>query len=163
MRSPFQYMDLNSDLVTEFSGELKHGTCHFYTRYTGIWKIYSVYGNLKTRWNVILCQKPICGCGYQLALISIKLILGIYRRRGRRRRWLIATKLATLIRTKDSSIHGNIWKNQQLPKVFLHDAKNHKCRPCVWKFYAVRHYACYKSNTNKRNYLLPESFGILWW
>ena len=29
------------------SGELRHGTCHFYTMYTGISKIHSVHGNLK--------------------------------------------------------------------------------------------------------------------
>ena len=43
----------------------------------------------------------------------------------------------------EGSIHESIWKNQQPPTVFLHDAKNHKYR------IAVRHYAHYRSITNK--------------
>ena len=42
----------------------------------------------------------------------------------------------------EGTILGSIWKNQQPPIVFLHDAKNHK----YWT--AVRHYACYRSSTN---------------
>ena len=30
-----------------YSGELMHGTCHFYTKYTGVSKIDIVYGNIK--------------------------------------------------------------------------------------------------------------------
>ena len=37
------------------SGELRHGTCHFYTIYTGISKISSVYGNLKDQMKLDLC------------------------------------------------------------------------------------------------------------
>ena len=44
----------------------------------------------------------------------------------------------------EGTILGSIWKNQQPPTVFLHDAKNHK----YWT--AVRHYACYRSSTNNR-------------
>ena len=45
-------------------------------------------------------------------------------------------------------IHESIWKNQQPPTVFLQVVKNHK----YWT--AVRHYACYRSNTNNK---LPSS------
>ena len=38
-----------------YSGELRHGTCHFYTRYTGISNINSVYGNLKDQMKLDLC------------------------------------------------------------------------------------------------------------
>ena len=38
-----------------YSGELRHGTCHFYTMYTGISKIHSVYGNLKLQMKLDLC------------------------------------------------------------------------------------------------------------
>ena len=44
----------------------------------------------------------------------------------------------------EGSIHGSIWKNQQSPTVFLHDAKNHR----YW--IAARHYARYRSNTNNK-------------
>ena len=37
------------------SGELRHGTCHFYTMCTGISKIHSVYGNLKDQMKLDLC------------------------------------------------------------------------------------------------------------
>ena len=37
------------------SGELRHGTCHFHTMYTGISKIHSVYGNLKHQMKLDLC------------------------------------------------------------------------------------------------------------
>ena len=42
------------------SGELRHGTCHFYTRYTGIHKkvfikINSMYGNLKDQTKLDSC------------------------------------------------------------------------------------------------------------
>ena len=37
------------------SGELRHGTCHFYTIYTGISKINSVCGNLKDQMKLDLC------------------------------------------------------------------------------------------------------------
>ena len=37
------------------SGELRHGTCHFYTIYTGISKVSSVYGNLKDQIELHLC------------------------------------------------------------------------------------------------------------
>ena len=66
-----------------YSGELRHGTCHFYTMYTGISKIHSVHGNLKHQMKLDLCicealsytryhGNRICGRGYQLPLISIK-------------------------------------------------------------------------------------------
>ena len=38
-----------------YSGELRHGTCHFYTMYTGISKIHSVHGNLKQQMKLDLC------------------------------------------------------------------------------------------------------------
>ena len=41
-------------LLRIFSGELRHGTYHFYTRYTGILKINSVYGNLKDQMKLDL-------------------------------------------------------------------------------------------------------------
>ena len=41
------------------------------------------------------------------------------------------------------TVHWSIWKNLQPPTIFLHDAKNHR----YW--IASRHYACYRSNTNK--------------
>ena len=44
----------------------------------------------------------------------------------------------------EGTIRGSIWKNQQPPTVFLHDAKNHK----YWT--AVRHYAHYRSTTNNK-------------
>ena len=44
----------------------------------------------------------------------------------------------------EGTIHWSIWKNQQPPTVFLHDAKNHK----YW--IAVSHYAHYRSNTNNK-------------
>ena len=44
----------------------------------------------------------------------------------------------------EGSIHESIWKNQQPPTVFLHDAKNHR----YWL--AVRHYARYRSITNNK-------------
>ena len=44
----------------------------------------------------------------------------------------------------DGTIHGSIWKKQQPPTVFLHDAKNHKY------LLAVRHYARYRSTTNNK-------------
>ena len=44
----------------------------------------------------------------------------------------------------EGTIRGSIWKNQQLPTVFLHDAINHK----YWT--AVRHYARYRSTTNNK-------------
>ena len=47
-------MLVNFDCQT-YSGELRHGTCHFYTRYTGISKINSVYGNLKDQMKLDLC------------------------------------------------------------------------------------------------------------
>ena len=37
------------------SGELRHRTCHFYARYTGISKINSVYGNLRDQMKLDLC------------------------------------------------------------------------------------------------------------
>ena len=37
------------------SGALRHGTCHFYTIYTGISKISTVYGNLKDQMKLDLC------------------------------------------------------------------------------------------------------------
>ena len=63
--------------------ELRHGTCHFYTIYTGISKISSVYGNLKDQMKLDLCicealrytsvpWKPQLWACYQLPLISIK-------------------------------------------------------------------------------------------
>ena len=41
--------------LSTHSGELRHGTCHFYTIYTGISKISSVYGNLKDQMKLDLC------------------------------------------------------------------------------------------------------------
>ena len=51
---------LTSNLVSarwyvEFSGELRHGTCHFYTIYTGISKISNMYENLKDQMKFDLC------------------------------------------------------------------------------------------------------------
>ena len=42
-------------IPASYSGELRHGTCHFYTMYTGISKIHSVYGNLKDQMKLDLC------------------------------------------------------------------------------------------------------------
>ena len=39
----------------QHSGALRHGTCHFYTIYTGISKISTVYGNLKDQMKLDLC------------------------------------------------------------------------------------------------------------
>ena len=39
----------------ESQGNLRHGTCPFYTMYTGISKIHSVYGNLKHQMKLDLC------------------------------------------------------------------------------------------------------------
>ena len=76
--------------------KLSHGTCHFCTRYTGVYKNQLCTEIQKTRWN------SICLCLW------------------------------------------SIWKNQQPPTVFLHDAKNNK----YWT--TVRHYAHYRSTTNNR-------------
>ena len=38
------------------SGKLRHGTCYFCTRYTGIFKINNAYGNLKDKIHVY--EKP---------------------------------------------------------------------------------------------------------
>ena len=44
----------------------------------------------------------------------------------------------------EGSIHESIWKTQQSPTVFLYDSKKHK----YW--IVVRHYARYRSTTNKK-------------
>ena len=67
--------------------------------------------------------------------------LRIYRQRRSRRQQLLPTCYTN---SAEGSIHGSIWKNQQLPTVFLQDAKNHK----YWT--AARHYAHYRSNTNNK-------------
>ena len=38
-----------------YSDELRHGTCHFYTIYTGVLKINSVHGNIKDQMKLDLC------------------------------------------------------------------------------------------------------------
>ena len=67
----------------ENSGGLRHGTCHFCTRYTCLT---NVHRNLKDQMKLDLCicevlsyihvtiENRICRRGYQLPLLTIKLI-----------------------------------------------------------------------------------------
>ena len=41
--------------IHSFSGELRHKTCHFYTRHTGNSQINSVYGNPNDQVKLDLC------------------------------------------------------------------------------------------------------------
>ena len=51
----FECKNVTPKFVVLNSGELRHGTCHFYTIYTGISKIGTVYGNLKDQMKLDLC------------------------------------------------------------------------------------------------------------
>ena len=57
----------------------------------------NMYGNLKDH---LICAYWICGRGYQLPLISIILILRIFRHRVNRRQCLLATKLVVQLQLK---------------------------------------------------------------
>ena len=57
----------------------------------------NMYGNLKDH---LICVYRICGHGYQLPLISIMLILRIFRHRLNRRQCLLATKLVIQLQLK---------------------------------------------------------------
>ena len=83
----------------------------------------------------------ICGRGYQLPLISIKLIFESISSKAEQKT-TVARYQTYYTNSTEGGIHESIWKNQQPPTVFLHDAKNHR----YW--IALRHYARYRSTTN---------------
>ena len=63
----------------------------------------------------------ICGRGYQLPLISIKLIFESISSKAEQKT-TVARYQTYYTNSTEGSIHGSIWKNQQPPTVFLHDA-----------------------------------------
>ena len=90
------------------SGELRHGTCHFYTIYTGVSKIISVYGNLKDQIKLDLC---ICEA---LSYMTVPWKPHLWAYMAINYHYYQLSQYST-----KGSIHESIWKNQQTPTVLL--------------------------------------------
>ena len=69
--------------------------------------------------------KLLCVRGYQLALISIKLIPENISSKAAQKT-TVARYQTCYTNSTEGSIHESIWKNQQSPTVFLHDSKKYK-------------------------------------
>ena len=68
-------------------------------------------------------METVCGRGYQLALISIKLIFENISSKAEQKT-TVARYQTCYTNSTEGSIDESISKNQQSPTVFLHDAKN---------------------------------------
>ena len=127
-----------------------------YGIYIGISKINSMYGNLNGQMKLDLCiyealsymsvpWKPY-GHGYQLPLISIKPIFENISSRAEQKT-TVARYQTCYTNSTQGSIHESIWKTYSLLK--------YSCK--MPKIINIGHYARYRSNTNNKLTLLPES------
>ena len=100
-----------------------------------IWFVYIWSSKLYIRYH----GNRICGHNYQLPL---KLIFENISLKAEQKT-TVACYQTCYTNSTEGSIHGSFWKNQQSPKVFLHNAKNDNYWIAV----------SYRTNTNKLTFL----------
>ena len=105
------------------SGELRHGTCHFCTRYTGTY-LYNVNRNLNLciiMWSSKLFERY---HDHQHLWVWLSITTNINYANmssNAEQKMMVACYQTCYTNSTEGTIHGSIWKNQQLPTVFLHD------------------------------------------